>query len=67
MPIYMLGYGAWRFLIEYARADDRGETIVSFLSPSQLFALLLMLGGVALLGVEVYLDRRAKVQGGDHA
>jgi phosphatidylglycerol:prolipoprotein diacylglycerol transferase len=67
MPIYMLGYGAWRFLIEYARADDRGETIVSFLSPSQLFALLLMLGGVALLGVEMYLDRRAKVQGGDYA
>ena len=67
MPAYMLNYGAWRFLIEYARADDRGETIVRFLSPSQLFALLLMLGGVALLCVELYLDRRACAQGGDHA
>ncbi len=59
MPTYMLVYGLWRFLVEYLRADDRGQTIVSFLSPSQLFALLLMLGGVALLLAEVYLDRRA--------
>ena len=67
MPAYMLNYGAWRFLIEYARADDRGETIVSFLSPSQLFALLLMMGGVALLCVELYFDCRTRRQGGDHA
>ena len=45
-PIYCVGYGVWRFLIEYARADDRGATIVSFLSPSQLIAILLVLAGV---------------------
>ena len=66
MPIYMFAYGTWRFLIEYVRADDRGQTIVSFLSPSQLFALVLLLGGVALLAVELYLDRRAAGQGGTH-
>ncbi len=47
LPIYMIGYGIWRFVIEYARGDQRGETIVPFLSPSQLIAVALILGGVA--------------------
>ena len=63
MPTYMLVYGAWRFFVEYLRADDRGETIVSFLSPSQLFSVLLMLGGVALLLIELRLDARARREG----
>ena len=63
MPTYMLVYGAWRFFVEYLRADERGETIVSFLSPSQFFSVLLMLGGVALLLTELYLDRRAAGKG----
>lgn len=65
MPTYMTVYGAWRFFVEYLRADDRGQTVVSFLSPSQLFALLLILGGVALLFVEMHLDRRALAGKGD--
>ena len=59
MPTYMLVYGTWRFFVEYLRADDRGQTIVSFLTPSQLIALLLFFGGIALLLGECYLDRRA--------
>ncbi len=51
MAIYMILYGVWRFIIEYFRADDRGSTIVSFLSPSQLVSALLMLGSV---GVWIY-------------
>lgn len=47
LPIYMVVYGIWRFFIEYVRADSRGETIVSFLTPSQLVAVVLVLGGVA--------------------
>ena len=66
MPTYMLVYGAWRFFVEYLRADERGETIVSFLSPSQLFSVLLMLGGVALLLVELHLDRRTTEKGMRH-
>lgn len=65
MPTYMLVYGVWRFFVEYLRADDRGQTIVSFLSPSQLFALALMLGGVALLLIELRRDRRAAAGKGD--
>ncbi len=46
MPTYCLAYGVWRFFIEYARADERGATIVSFLSPSQLVAVLLIAVGI---------------------
>lgn len=67
MPIYMMSYSTWRFLIEYARADDRGATVVSFLSPSQLFSVLMMLGGIAILVVELCVDRRKAGKGsGDH-
>lgn len=48
LPLYMIGYGVWRFLIEYLRGDDRGRTFVSFVTPSQLTALLLIVGGAAL-------------------
>ena len=49
LSVYLIGYGIWRFMIEFLRGDDRGETIVSFLSPSQLIAVLLCILGVALL------------------
>ena len=49
LSVYLVGYGLWRFLIEYARADDRGHTIVSFLSPSQLVSLLMIVGGAVWL------------------
>ena len=65
MPIYMMSYSTWRFLIEYARADDRGQTVVRFLSPSQLFSVLMMLGGIAILVIEVYVDRRKKTGKGE--
>ncbi len=47
LPIYIVAYGVWRFFIEYFRADDRGATIVPFLSPSQLVAILMVVLGVA--------------------
>ncbi len=46
LPIYVVVYGVWRFVIEYFRADDRGATIVSFLTPSQLVAIVMILIGV---------------------
>lgn len=58
LPLYMIGYGAWRFFIEYARADERGQTIVSFLSPSQLIAILMILGGVGLFVFERYYEKK---------
>lgn len=46
MPTYCVGYGIWRFVIEFFRNDDRGATIVSWLTPSQLVALLLTVFGI---------------------
>lgn len=48
LPVYMVSYGLWRFFAEYLRADERGSTIVSFLSPSQLTAVLMFIGGIVL-------------------
>ncbi len=48
LPMYMVLYGVWRFCIEYARADDRGETLFNFLTPSQLTAVLMVIGGIVL-------------------
>lgn len=42
LSFYCFLYGVWRFLIEFARGDDRGATVISFLSPSQLTALFLI-------------------------
>lgn len=58
MPIYMAGYGIWRFFIEYLRGDERGASLIKFLSPSQLTAVLLIIGGAVLFGIEYYLNRR---------
>lgn len=58
---YSLLYGAWRFFIEFFRADDRGKTIVPFLAPSQLVALVFVIAGA------VWLVRGAvKRRGQDH-
>lgn len=49
MPIYLIGYGVWRFIIEFFRTDDRGTTFLSFLSPSQLTAVVMVLLGAAIV------------------
>lgn len=61
LPIYAVVYGIWRFFIEYARGDDRGETIVSFLSPSQLIALVLIAAGVAYFCIWFFSKDKNKI------
>lgn len=58
LPIYMIGYGIWRIPAEMMRDDDRGATIVSFLTPSQLISILLIAGGIVLLTLELVMDHR---------
>lgn len=48
LPVYFAGYGVWRFIIEYFRTDDRGATFVSFLTPSQLTAIVMVLIAAAI-------------------
>ena len=58
LPLYMVLYGAWRFIVEFFRADDRGATVVSFLTPSQLIAVLMILGSVVLFLGERYFVKK---------
>ncbi len=46
MPIYMLSYGIFRFIIEFYRGDERGQ--IGVLSPSQYWCLILIIGSIVL-------------------
>ena len=48
MTVYLIGYGIFRFLIEFIRGDDRGK-LFGLLSPSQFWSL-----GMVILGVLLY-------------
>lgn len=58
MPVYMMSYAVWRFLIEYLRDDYRGTTVVSFLTPSQFVAVVMFIGGAALLVWEIVCEKK---------
>lgn len=44
---YLVGYGVWRFIIEFFRSDDRGA--VGALSTSQFIGIFIVLAGILLL------------------
>lgn len=46
MPIYLLSYGVFRFLIEFIRGDERGQ--LEGLSPSQYWCILLVIAAIIL-------------------
>ena len=48
LPVYLAMYGAWRFVIEYFRADYRGALIPG-ISPSQALSLGMILIGACWL------------------
>lgn len=58
MALYMLTYGIWRFIIENFRADDRGSTVVDFLTPSQLTSLVLIIGSVFVYILTVKMSKK---------
>ena len=64
LPLYMSVYGIWRFFVEYIRGDYRGSTIVDFLTPSQLIAAVLVFGGVAVMLLEGYIEKKQNVEVG---
>ena len=47
MSVYLVSYGIFRFLIEYVRDDARG-TLAEGISPSQFWAIFMVVIGVAL-------------------
>ena len=60
--LYLILYGVWRFALEYIRGDYRGDTVVSFLTPSQLTAVLLVLIGIALVYVEKFVLKKTNFE-----
>lgn len=62
MPIYLAAYGIWRFIAEFYRADNRGETIVEGLTPSQLTAIVLFVAAfiLYLLLEKLYVRKKQK-------
>ena len=44
--IYLIAYGIWRFFIEFIRDDSRGS-FVNGLTPSQFWAIVMVIAGVA--------------------
>lgn len=47
LPIYLISYGIFRFFIEFARGDERGQ--FGILSPSQYWSILLIVSGLIIL------------------
>lgn len=60
LAVYLMAYAVWRFFAEYLRADDRGSTVVSFLSPSQLTAVALFVFGAGLMAGAVAAGRKKR-------
>lgn len=48
LPIYLMGYGVFRFNLEFLRGDNRGK-LSSIFSPSQITSLIFIISGIALL------------------
>lgn len=58
LPIYMSSYGVWRFIIEFVRDDYRGSVGIDAITPSQLIAILMILGSVGVFFLEkTYTDK----------
>jgi phosphatidylglycerol:prolipoprotein diacylglycerol transferase len=55
MTLYLISYGIWRFVIEYFRADYRGDFIPG-LSPSQFWSIIMVIGGIAIFFLYRYFD-----------
>ena len=55
MALYLVSYGIWRFVIEYFRADYRGDFIPG-LSPSQFWSIIMVIGGIAIFFLYRYFD-----------
>lgn len=51
--VYCIGYGIFRFVIEYFRADDRGEFIGS-VTPSQFWGIVMVIIGIAYIFAQYY-------------
>ena len=61
MSVYLIGYGVWRFIIEFFRNDDRGAFIPG-LTPSQFWSILMVIGGIAFFFLYRYFDKKKQIR-----
>ncbi len=64
-PVYLIAYGAWRFVIEFYRGDHRGNFIPG-LSPSQFWSIVLFVLGLSYIAFLIFYPRH-KVRGKEKA
>ncbi len=57
MSVYCIAYGIWRFLIEFVRDDYRGSFIPG-LTPSQFWAIIMVILGVAYIFAYKYILKK---------
>ena len=50
MILYLIGYGSFRFLIEFIRDDERGK-LIGKLTPSQFWSLIMIALGAVLIPI----------------
>ena len=60
--IYLISYGVFRFLLEYLRGDDRGTSPFGALSPSQFMSIIMIAGGIAVIIIRYFVEKKAKTQ-----
>lgn len=65
--IYLIVYGIWRFAIEFARTDERGSSGISFLTPSQLTAIIMVLFGIGFIFLYKYVLKNFYARAGANA
>lgn len=53
--VYMMAYGVWRFIIEFFRADERGEFLGTALYPSQIWSIVMVVLGVGYIFLQKYV------------
>lgn len=62
MNIYLIVYGIFRFFIEFIRGDDRGQIFKGFpLSPSQFWAIIMVIIGIALYFILPYIIKKFNI------
>ena len=57
MSVYLIAYGIFRFSLEFLRDDDRGQ-LVSGVTPSQFWSLLMIAAGIGLVFLVNYLSKK---------
>ena len=57
LSVYLISYGIFRFFNEYLRGDDRGE-LVSIVSPSQFWSILMVVAGILVIFLMNYILKR---------